>query len=243
MARPSMRSFWDDRAREDALYFVDSRQNYGEPDLERFFAEGDSALEGFLDSVDVSLRQGQTVVDIGCGVGRLTRAIASRAGRVVAIDVSEEMLVRARELNPDLDHVEWRLGDGDSLTGVPDDSADACVSAVVFQHLPDPQITLNYVREIGRVLRPEGWAAIQFSNDPGIHRRRVRAQVALRGLMRRGPRGQVNRAWLGSSVRVEDLRRTAEEAGLTVEKVIGEGTLFCCTRLRKRAGQPSSSSA
>jgi SAM-dependent methyltransferase len=238
-----MRSFWDERAREDAIYFVDNRQEYGEPDLERFFAEGERALDGFFEDVGVSVRPQDAVIDIGCGVGRLTRAIASRAARVVAIDVSQEMLDRAGELNSDLATVEWRLGDGSSLTGVEDGSADACVSAVVFQHLPDADITLGYIREIGRVLRPGGWAAIQFSNDPGVHQRRLFPRVTVRGLLRRGPRGQRNRSWLGSALSLDDLRRAAAEGGLDVEKVTGEGTLFCCARLRKASGQPASSSS
>ena len=48
-------------------------------------------------------------------------------------------------------------------------SVDGCFSHVVFQHIPDPPITLNYVREMGRVLRPGGWALFQVSNDPTIH--------------------------------------------------------------------------
>lgn len=238
-----MRSFWNERAREDAVYFVDTRQEYGDPNLERFFAEGARDLDRFLDEVGVSIRPEETVVDIGCGVGRLTRAIASHAARVVAVDVSQEMLERARELNPDLENVEWRLGDGSSLTGVPDDSADACVSAVVFQHIPDPAITLDYIREIGRVTRPGGWAAIQFSNDPGVHEPRLSPRVVASALLRRGPRGQRHRSWLGSAVSLDDLGRAAAEGGLVVEKVIGEGTLFCCARLRRAAGHAPRSSS
>lgn len=243
MAEPSMRSFWDDRAREDAIYFVDNRQKYSRPDLDRFFAEGERALDQLLDLGGVKLRPGDTVVEIGCGVGRFTRALASRAERVVGLDVSGEMLERARELNSDLGNVDWIQGDGATLTGVVDGSADACVSAVVFQHLPSSDITLSYIREIGRALKPGGRAAIQFSNDPDIHRHKLRLKVTLRGLLGRGPRGQRNRAWLGSSLRLDDLRRNADEAGLDVGRVSGEGTLFCVAGLSKRGAQSASSSS
>jgi SAM-dependent methyltransferase len=233
MREARMRRFWDDRAREDAVYFVDNRQRYGEPDLDRFFAEGERDLDYFFELLGVRIEPHHTVVEIGCGVGRLTRAIAARADRILALDVSEEMLARARELNPALANVDWRLVNGTSLAPVEDGSADACVSAVVFQHIPDPEITLGYVREIGRILRPGGWAAINVSNDPRVHRPRGGLKWRLRALVGRGPRGQSDPAWLGSAVDLDDLRRAAANAGLGVERITGEGTQYCCALLRR----------
>jgi SAM-dependent methyltransferase len=228
-----MRSYWDARAREDAVYLVDTRQAYGEPDLDRLFADGEQALDRLLELLGVRLGDSDAVVEIGCGVGRLTRPIAERVSRVVALDVSSEMLERARELNPTLDNVDWVLGDGVSLSGVEDGSTDACISVVTLQHLPESELALGYVREVGRVLRPGGWAALQFSNDPAYHKRRLWPRTALRALVRRGPRGSRDRAWLGSALDLDDLRAAAREGGLTLEELTGVGTLFCCARLRK----------
>jgi SAM-dependent methyltransferase len=177
------------------------------------------------------------VIDIGCGVGRLTRVLARRARWVVGVDVSAEMLARAAELNPGLDNVEWLHGDGRGLPGVADGSADACVSHVVFQHIPDPAITLGYVREMGRVLHPGGWAAFQVSTDPAIHRPRAlaeRLRWRAAAALRRGPQAQEHPAWLGSAVAVGDLRRVAEEAGLELERVLGAGSQFTTVLARRR---------
>lgn len=76
------------------------------------------------------------------------------------------MLERARALHAQLTNVKWIHGDGESLSGIADASVDAVFSHVVFQHIPDPRITLGYVREMGRVLRPGGWTAFQVSTDP-----------------------------------------------------------------------------
>ena len=89
-----MRRFWDARAREDALYFVDSRVPYGAADAERFWIEGVADLDRLLGAVEARVDPSARLVEIGCGVGRLTRALASRAEEVVAIDVSAEMLAR-----------------------------------------------------------------------------------------------------------------------------------------------------
>jgi SAM-dependent methyltransferase len=228
-----MRRFWNARADEQPWFFVDNRVAYDNPDLEAFWAEGRRDLDLLLAAAGVAIEPGDVVVDIGCGVGRLTRVIAERAAAAYGLDISERMLDLARHHNAHLDTVTWVQGDGVSLAGVPDGVADACVSHVVFQHIPDPAITLGYVREMGRVLRPGGWAAFQVSTDAALHRRPA-WHVRLRGLLRRGPRGQSDPAWLGSSVAIEDLRAAAGSAGLDVEHVENEGTQFSVIRLRRR---------
>jgi ubiquinone/menaquinone biosynthesis C-methylase UbiE len=165
---------------------------------------------------------------------------------VKALDISEDMLRLAQEHNPELHNVEWIHGQGDSLRGVDDASADSLVSHVVFQHIPDPAITLAYVTDMGRVLRPGGWAAFQFSNDPKVHRppgALGRAAASLRARFGRGPKGQAHAAWLGSSVEVSDLRATAEAAGMKVEKLVAERTQYCVALLRRQADQPRPSSS
>jgi SAM-dependent methyltransferase len=232
-----MERFWDARAREDPYYFVDSRLEYGAPDEDAFWAGGLEALDRLLGAVGAAIEPGSAVVDVGCGLGRLTRPLAERAGRVIAIDVSREMLDRAMALNGDLDNVEWVHGDGTTLRPLADGSVDACLSHVVFRHVPDPAITLGYVREIGRVLRPGGFAAIEVSNDPRPHapgRSTLRRRAA--ALLGRAPRGGEHAAWLGSHVDLGDLRRAAAEAALDVERVAGEGTEFCAVLLRRREG-------
>ena len=228
-----MRRFWDLRAREDAFYFVDNRLRYRDPDLDEFWAGGREVME-FLDrDLGVRVRPSDTALDIGCGVGRITRVLAESAERVIALDVSPEMLERARQLHPDADNVEWLLGDGTSLAGVGDGDVDACISQVVLQHVPDPSITLGYVSEIARVLAPGGWAAIQVSNDPDVHRPRASLAWRMRAAVGLAPRGQRHEAWLGSSVDLEDLRKAAAGGGVELERIQGEGTLFCQVLLRK----------
>jgi SAM-dependent methyltransferase len=236
VAAGSIGEFWDARAKENPFFFVDNRLSYSEPDLERFWAGGVASLDRVLGSVGAELGPDDDVVEIGCGVGRLTREIAHRSRSVLAIDVSAGMIDAARALNGGLENVEWLVGDGRSLQPIGDESADACVSDVVFQHIPEPAITLGYVAEIARVLRPGGRAAFQVSNNPAIHHRRPareRLRVRLRAALGRGPRGQTHAAWLGSAVDLDDLRATAARSGAEVERVTGAGTQFCYVLLRK----------
>ena len=227
--------FWDERAREAALHFVDNRLDYRDPDESRFWAGGEEDLGRLLDAVGVALAPDLDVVEIGCGVGRLTRVLAGRVATVRALDVSPEMLARARRLNAHLANVTWLEGDGATLAPIASASADACVSHVVFQHIPDPQVTLGYVREIGRVLRPGGWAAFQVSGDAGVHEARPGWRARLGAALRRAPRGQGHPNWRGSHVELADLRAAATDGGMAVEQVVGEGTQFCLVALRRSA--------
>jgi SAM-dependent methyltransferase len=229
-----MRRFWDERAKEDAYYFVDNRLDYGAPDVTRFWDGGEEALSLLLDIAGASIEPEHTVLDIGCGLGRLSRAAAGRAQRVLALDVSEEMLSQARELNVHLRNVEWIHGDGHTVEPLPDASVDCCISLVVFQHIPDPAITLGYLREIGRVLRPGGFAAFQLSTHVGLHRPNQSWRSRLRSFAGRGPRGQSNPAWVGSAVPVENLRAVCGEAGLELERLEDPGTQYTTVHAIRR---------
>ena len=215
--------YWDERARENALYFVDNEVGYDDPDTKAFWSRGEEVVELMLGMVGLDVGQDEVVVDIGCGVGRLTRALAKRAGHVYGLDVSREMLRLAEQHNPGLANVEWVHGDGAGLAGIGDDSVDGCFSHVVFQHIPDPEITLAYVREMGRVLRPGGWALFQVSTDPSVHRKPVDGiRDRLKALVRRDD----DRAWWGSAVDLDRLRAAAGEGGLEIERVLDEGSQY-----------------
>jgi SAM-dependent methyltransferase len=233
MAHDPAKAFWDARAEESALYFVDNRLDYGAPDEEAFWGDAENTVGGLLGALGVGIEADDDVLDIGCGVGRLTRVLAAHARHVHALDVSPRMLELARQYNPHLANVTWLEGDGRTLAPIATESVDACVSHVVFQHIPDPDLTLGYVREMGRVLRPGGWSAFQVSDDPRVHAPAARWRRGLRAIARRGPSGQDHPNWRGSGVDLDQLRQAAADGGMDVELIVGEGTQYCGVRTRK----------
>jgi SAM-dependent methyltransferase len=103
------------------------------------------------------LREGERVVDVGCGAG-IDSLIAARmvgpTGQVVGIDMTPAMLDKATASVDEagLTHVEFRLGYGESLP-VPDAWADVVISTGVLNLMPDKVAALT---EMARVLKPGG---------------------------------------------------------------------------------------
>lgn len=234
MAEIDSERYWDARARENAFYFVDNEVDYSDPDTDAFWRRGDHVVGLMLDMVGLTLGPDETVLDIGCGVGRLSRALAARTKRVYALDVSCEMLELAKHHNPHLDNVEWLHGDGHGLGVLGDASVDGCFSHVVFQHIPDPKITLNYVREMGRVLRPGGWALFQVSTDPSVHRPDAALGARIKTLFRRSE-DRADRAWWGSAVDPKALRAAVNDGGMSVEHLLQEGSQYTTVLARRRS--------
>ena len=98
-----------------------------------------------------------TVVDLGCGEGFLTLEVARWASRVVAVDRSEPVLERARELaaRRRVRNVDWRLGELERPP-VETGAADIALLSQALHHAEDPLQALRaataVVRENGRVL-------------------------------------------------------------------------------------------
>src|SRR5215470_16907604 len=94
-----MRRDWDARARQNARYYVSTgRQDWSD---EEFFAAGERAVAEDILTDMQNICQGKDpkamrVLEIGCGAGRITRALAGLFGEVHAVDVSGEMIARAQ---------------------------------------------------------------------------------------------------------------------------------------------------
>ncbi len=106
-----------------------------------------------------SLRQGQAVLDVGCGPGTITLDLARTVapGFVLGVDQAEEPLeaARAQAAAEGLTSVRFEVGDVYALD-VPDDSFDVVHAHQVLQHLADP---VRALREMRRVCRPGGLVA------------------------------------------------------------------------------------
>ena len=208
-----MKRDWDARARANAMHFVDSaRLDWDEA---AFAESGRASVEAAIDSDLERLCRGRDpaemqILEIGCGVGRMTEHLAETFGEVHGVDVSGEMIARARA-RPAISrrpNVHLYETDGFSLAPLEDRSLDLAFSFIVFQHVPEKEIVISNIREVRRVLRPGSIFKFQ-----------------VQGAALDRPEDEAD-TWVGVSFGAEELRRIADEIGFTVEASEGEGTQY-----------------
>ena len=102
------------------------------------------------------------VLEIGCGTGAITRALAARpqVAEVIGVEPSPGLVRRAREHAASLPAVSFLEADGRDVP-LPDESFDVVVVHTVLSHVPGPE---RVVAEAHRLLRSGGWVAF-FDGD------------------------------------------------------------------------------
>jgi len=108
------------------------------------------------------------VLDLGCGAGRVTRALADVFGEVHGVDVSGEMVKLARRALASRPNAFVHQNNGLDLSVLGDLQFDFAYSEIVFQHIPSREVIENYVREVYRVLRPGALFKFQVQGDTQV---------------------------------------------------------------------------
>jgi SAM-dependent methyltransferase len=225
---------WDDLAELDPLWAVLSEPEFsrGAGSIDKLFASGAGEVSGAL---DVARELGRperfgTALDFGCGVGRLSRALAARFERVTGVDVSRKMLEAARELNADVPNVEFVLNSRPDLSLFESGSFDLVYSSIVLQHLRSGDEIERFVKELVRLTAVDGLAVFQIPSAVSLRYRlqpRRRAYGLLRGIGVR-PRSLYRRGLNPIQVRAlpeSRVRELVEAAGGRVERVVPDSSV------------------
>lgn len=236
-----MRRDWDDRARKNALFYIDdSRPDW---DSDSFFQSGENDYRALVDPILKRVGfnpEGKIILELGCGAGRMTRSFAGRFKTVYALDISSEMLKRGQQLMPGASNVVWQLSNGCDFANVATESADLVFSYLVLQHLPTEQLVSKFVSEIVRILRPDGVFLFQFNSltRPAMN---LKGRVAwalvdafwslgfiqfsrtMAGAFGFDP-VMAGKSWRGAHVASDEMRAFVCHAGGTVLETIGDGT-------------------
>jgi len=117
-----------------------------------------------------------SILDFGCGVGRLTRLWLRQAERVVGVDISAPMLEQARQIVGDDPGATFILNEAADLACCGTAQFDLVFSHICLQHMPW-SLASGYLREFARVCQPGGWVVFQLPARELITARRRFARV------------------------------------------------------------------
>ena len=97
--------------------------------------------------------RGRKSVDFGCGTGRSTRFLRQLGFEVTGVDIAEDMIRKARELDPSGD---YRLVPGDDLRSFPSGTYDLVLAAFTFDNIAGRDNKVRILRDLGRLLNQDG---------------------------------------------------------------------------------------
>ncbi len=214
-----MKREWDARARENAKWYINTvRQQQSDAEFDE---TGRAEVEQWIRAELNFLTQGRDpralrVLEIGCGIGRMTKHLAALFGEVHAVDVSGEMIRQARARLQDYPNAHCHETSGCDFAALPDDYFDLVFSAYVFQHVPSAAVIRANLVDAYRVLRPGGLCKFQVNSTSDA------AFLA-----------QEHDTWTGAALPERELRQTARALGAQLLRLFDAGTQYCWVTWRK----------
>lgn len=172
------RDVWDELGRLDPLWAILSlpEMQGRRWSLTDFMKNGErevALLFHRLQQLGTSIAA-HSAIDFGCGVGRVTQALARRFDHVLGIDISPTMVDIATRINRYPDVVNYAVNLAEDLALVSSRSSDLVYSNIVLQHIPSDLAT-GYIREFFRVLSTDGIAVFQVpSHRPSPEEVKIR---------------------------------------------------------------------
>lgn len=106
------------------------------------------------------------VLEIGCGVGRLLKALSPHVASVYGVDFSPQMVAFSKRYLDGCPNTTVLENNGRDVAMFRDEIFDACIAVLLFQEIGSLEIMRGYLREAHRVLKPGGWLRFQTRLGP-----------------------------------------------------------------------------
>ncbi len=145
-----IQEYWTARASQDPIAAITGRVTLG--DFDRL---GRSDAERLLEGLPPGDTREMVALDIGCGIGRVEKFLASSFREIHMVDVSAEMIRLARLRLNGFRNMKFHVGNGMDIRIIPDRSIDMVFSIGTFLHMPW-KVADEHFREVFRVLREGG---------------------------------------------------------------------------------------
>jgi SAM-dependent methyltransferase len=202
-----LQSNWDEFGQIDPLWaiFTNQSKKGNKWELDEFFSSGQAQIDSVMEYLEerhvfVSKRR---ALDFGCGVGRLTQALARYFGLVDGVDIAPSMIKLATKFNRYGGRCKYFVNYAADLSIFDDEIFDFIYSSVVLQHIK-PEYSKNYIKEFLRLLRPKGVLVFELVNEASTLRGKlfmtiyplIKPAVQLRHrfyrVVRKNPRMQIH---------------------------------------------------
>jgi len=156
---------WNAFGEKDAMWAIltDPRKKGNRWQPGEFFATGTREINALLESLaalGLSVPRNQAL-DFGCGVGRLSQALALHFESVFGVDIAASMIEKAGYFNRFPDRCSYILNEDNYLQQVMDGQLDLIYTNITLQHIR-PEFTRIYLQEFMRILKPGGILAFQL---------------------------------------------------------------------------------
>lgn len=166
-----LKKSWNKLGLRDPLFAVLTYKDKegGGWDEKEFFQTGKVEIQKTLESLKglgMRLTFGRAL-DFGCGVGRLTSALADYFKEVHGVDIAPSMIELAQKYNRSPESCFYHLNEKNDLRIFSDAYFDFIFSKITLQHM-EPIYAKNYIREFLRILNPRGIAVFQVPEKPAI---------------------------------------------------------------------------
>jgi SAM-dependent methyltransferase len=160
-----LQAVWDALATDDPLWAIlSSPEKKGRKwNSDEFFKTGEDEVQQLITTLAVNDIPfvSEAALDFGCGVGRLSQALARRFDAVYGVDISPQMIKTAVQLNQYGEKCRYFVNAEENLRIFDDGTFTFIYSNIVLQHIPS-MLTRGYLQEFLRVLRPEGLLIFQL---------------------------------------------------------------------------------
>lgn len=219
---------WESLAQEDPLWSIctDPEKRHQRWEVDEFFATGHREIKIVMEhlrQLEIPVDRSVPALDFGCGVGRLTRALAEYFPECWGVDISPTMIRLAEDFNTSDPRCHFRLNQAPDLQIFEDRFFGFIYTSIVFQHI-EKSIVEKYLAELIRTLKSGGVFVFQIVDrfQAGAvgklrHKLKIRSRMArlfktnhdtFRMEMHCIPETQMRGLLKGLRVRIADIRCT-----------------------------------
>jgi ubiquinone/menaquinone biosynthesis C-methylase UbiE len=215
-----MKDDWNARARQNSKWFINT---VNERQSDREFDLNDRQEVQNLVSIDQQLLttgrdpRKLRLLEIGCGIGRMTRRLAEIFGEVYATDVSGEMILQGKQRLHDCTNVIFKETNGVDFRSFDDKFFDVIFCGFVYQHIPSADVIRANLSDAFRVLQPGGVFKFQTNSVTNEEFNK-----------------QPKDTWTGDTLGEHDIRSLARELDAQMIRLTGAGTQYCWTIWRRK---------